>query len=164
MKRPLLSYYGDDFTGSTDVMEALASNGVETTLFLGIPSDAMRERFKSCRAIGIAGTSRSETPEWMEANLGPAFTWLKSLQADICHYKVCSTFDSAPKVGNIGKAIEIGKALFGQPFVPVVVGAPQLKRYTAFGHLFAAYQGQVYRIDRHPVMSRHPSRRWMRRI
>jgi len=40
--------------------------------------------------------------------------------------------------------------------VPVVVGAPQLKRYTAFGNLFAAYQGSVYRIDRHPVMSRHP--------
>jgi uncharacterized protein YgbK (DUF1537 family) len=31
-----------------------------------------------------------------------------------------------------------------------------LKRYTAFGNLFAAYQGEVYRIDRHPVMSRHP--------
>jgi 3-oxoisoapionate kinase len=39
---------------------------------------------------------------------------------------------------------------------PLVVGAPQLKRYTAFGHLFAGYQGQTYRIDRHPVMSRHP--------
>jgi 3-oxoisoapionate kinase len=25
--KTLLSYYGDDFTGSTDVMEALASNG-----------------------------------------------------------------------------------------------------------------------------------------
>ncbi|MDQ0320762.1 uncharacterized protein YgbK (DUF1537 family) [Pararhizobium capsulatum DSM 1112] len=156
MGKLLLSYYGDDFTGSTDVMEALASNGVETALLLGVPSDAMRERFKTCRAIGIAGTSRSETPAWMEANLGPAFEWLKSLDADVCHYKVCSTFDSSPKVGNIGKAIEIGKALFDQSFVPVIVGAPPLKRYTAFGHLFAAYQGQVYRIDRHPVMSRHP--------
>ena len=38
----------------------------------------------------------------------------------------------------------------------MAVGAPQLKRYTAFGHLFAGYQGQTYRIDRHPVMSRHP--------
>ena len=36
------------------------------------------------------------------------------------------------------------------------MGAPQLKRYTAFGHLFAAYRGEVFRIDRHPVMSRHP--------
>lgn len=156
MRDLLLSYYGDDFTGSTDVMEALASNGVPTVLFLGIPSAAMLERFKDCRAIGIAGTSRSETPEWMDQHLMPAFAWLKDLNAALCHYKVCSTFDSGPEIGNIGKAIEIGRDLFGQSTVPVVVGAPQLKRYTAFGHLFAAYQGQVFRIDRHPVMSQHP--------
>ncbi|MDL2398086.1 four-carbon acid sugar kinase family protein [Rhizobium mayense] len=152
----LISYYGDDFTGSTDVMEALASNGVPTVLFLGVPDGALLERFKECQAIGIAGTSRSETPEWMQEHLVPTFEWLKGLGADICHYKVCSTFDSSPRTGNIGKAIEIGRDLFAQSFVPVVVGAPQLKRYTAFGHLFAAYQGKVYRIDRHPVMSHHP--------
>jgi uncharacterized protein YgbK (DUF1537 family) len=152
----LVSYYGDDFTGSTDVMEALASNGVPTVLFLGIPRPELLERFRECRAIGIAGTSRSENPDWMQQNLAPVFDWLKGLGAEICHYKVCSTFDSSPQVGSIGKAIEIGKACFAQPLVPVVVGAPQLRRYTAFGHLFAAYQGQVFRIDRHPVMSRHP--------
>ncbi|WP_423340277.1 four-carbon acid sugar kinase family protein [Rhizobium sp. HT1-10] len=152
----LLSYYGDDLTGSTDVMEALASNGVDTVLFMGEPDAALLARFSHCRAIGLAGTSRSETPDWMDAHLTPAFQWLKSLKADICHYKVCSTFDSSPAIGNIGKAVEIGKALFDQAFVPLVVGAPQLKRYTAFGHLFAGYQGEVYRIDRHPVMSRHP--------
>ncbi|WP_154668590.1 four-carbon acid sugar kinase family protein [Rhizobium leucaenae] len=152
----LISYYGDDFTGSTDVMEALASNGVPTALFLGIPDAVLLERFSQCRAIGIAGTSRSETPEWMQQHLVPALRWLKGLKAQICHYKVCSTFDSSPRIGNIGKAIEIGRELFSQSSVPVVVGAPQLKRYTAFGHLFAAYQGRVYRIDRHPVMSRHP--------
>ncbi|MFS8049467.1 four-carbon acid sugar kinase family protein [Rhizobium sp. BR 314] len=156
MSKLLLSYYGDDFTGSTDVMEALASNGVPTALFLGIPSKAMLERFKDCRAIGIAGTSRSETPQWMDEHLTPQFKWLRSLDAAICHYKVCSTFDSSPGVGSIGKAIEISKALFAQSVVPVIVGAPQLKRYTAFGHLFAGYHGRVFRIDRHPVMSRHP--------
>ncbi|WP_413712493.1 four-carbon acid sugar kinase family protein [Rhizobium sp. Rhizsp82] len=156
MSKLLLSYYGDDFTGSTDVMEALASNGVKTALFLGIPSAEALAKFSDCRAIGIAGTSRSQTPQWMSDNLGPAFAWLKSLDAAICHYKVCSTFDSSPAIGNIGKAIEIGRETFAQDCVPVIVGAPQLKRYTAFGHLFAAYQGKVYRIDRHPVMSRHP--------
>mgnify|MGYP001100477503 CR=1 FL=1 len=145
MSNLLLSYYGDDFTGSTDVMEALAANGVPTALFLGVPSAATLERFKDCRAIGIAGTSRSETPQWMDEHLTPVFKWLGSLEAAICHYKVCSTFDSSPKVGSIGKAIEIGKAVFRQSVVPVVVGAPQLKRYTAFGQLFAAYQGQVFR-------------------
>ena len=152
----LLSYYGDDFTGSTDVMEALASHGVPTVCFLGVPTPELRARFADCRAIGIAGTSRSQTPDWMEAELPPVFSWLKDQGAALAHYKVCSTFDSAPATGNIGRAIEIGRQVFGQALVPVVVGAPELKRYTAFGHLFAAYQGRTYRIDRHPVMSRHP--------
>lgn len=152
----LLSYYGDDLTGSTDVMEALASNGVDTVLFMNVPDETLLARFSHCKAIGLAGTSRSETPEWMQEHLTPAFNWLKSLNAEIAHYKVCSTFDSAPHVGNIGKAVEIGKAIFNQAYVPLVVGAPQLKRYTSFGNLFAAYQGETYRIDRHPVMSRHP--------
>ncbi len=153
---PLLSYYGDDFTGSTDVMEALALHGVETVLFTRIPTAAQLASFASCQAIGLAGTSRSQSPEWMDENLPPVFGWLKSLQARFCHYKVCSTFDSAPHTGSIGRAVDIGATLFEQPLVPLVVGAPQLKRYTFAGHLFAGYQGAVYRIDRHPVMSRHP--------
>lgn len=156
MKRPLLSYYGDDLTGSTDVMEALSLGGVPTVLFLGIPDAALMERFEGCMAVGLAGTSRSETPAWMDENLPAAFGWLKSLGARICHYKVCSTFDSGPAIGSIGRAIEIGRQVFGQHAVPLVVGAPQLKRYTAFGNLFAAYRGETFRIDRHPVMSRHP--------
>lgn len=156
MTRPLISYYGDDFTGSTDVMEALSSNGVETVLFLKVPDAALSSRFSGARAFGLAGTSRSETPEWMDVHLRGAFEWLRTLDADLCHYKVCSTFDSAPHVGNIGRAIEIGRNVFGAKTVPLIVGAPQIRRYTAFGELFAAYQGVNYRIDRHPVMSRHP--------
>lgn len=156
MIRPLISYYGDDFTGSTDVMEALASNGVETVLFLEVPDADLLSRFAGARAFGLAGTSRSETPGWMDAHLRAAFGWLKTLDAALCHYKVCSTFDSAPHVGNIGKAIEIGRTVFGEATVPLIVGAPQIRRYTAFGELFAAYQGRNYRIDRHPVMARHP--------
>ena len=156
MTRPLISYYGDDFTGSTDVMEALASNGVETVLFLDVPDADLLSRFAGARALGLAGTSRSETPGWMDVHLRAAFGWLKTLDAELCHYKICSTFDSAPHVGNIGRAIEIGRAVFGEATVPLIVGAPQIRRYTAFGDLFAAYQGRNYRIDRHPVMARHP--------
>lgn len=152
----LVSYYGDDLTGSTDVMEALSSRGVPTALFLDRPTASQRERLGPLRAIGLAGTSRSESPAWMEAHLTPAFAWLQSLGAAICHYKVCSTFDSSPTVGSIGVATDIGARVFAQATVPLVVGAPALRRYTAFGHLFAGYQGRTYRIDRHPVMSRHP--------
>ncbi len=156
MSAPLLSYYGDDFTGSTDVMEALATHGVKTVLFTKVPSPAEFAPFTDYDAFGLAGTSRSQSPEWMDANLAHAFRWLKERNARFCHYKVCSTFDSSPHAGSIGRAIEIGARIFGRNIVPLVVGAPQLKRYTFAGHLFAAYQGKVYRIDRHPVMSRHP--------
>ncbi|WP_192259725.1 four-carbon acid sugar kinase family protein [Mesorhizobium caraganae] len=157
MQNLLLSYYGDDLTGSTDVMEALELGGVPTVLFMRRPNAAMLAQFSHCRAIGLAGTSRSEAPLWMDTNLREAFAWLKTLNAALCHYKVCSTFDSSPTIGSIGRAIEIGRSVFAQDSVPLLVGAPQLKRYTAFGHLFAAYREKYFRIDRHPVMSRHPT-------
>ncbi len=156
MSNLLLSYYGDDLTGSTDVMEALSSRGAPTVLFMQPPTQAQIAKFPDARAIGLAGSSRSESPQWMEDNLATAFAWLKGLDAEVCHYKVCSTFDSSPDIGSIGRAIDIGARVFAGEFIPLVVGAPQLKRYTAFGHLFAAYQGRNYRIDRHPVMARHP--------
>jgi len=154
----LLTYYGDDLTGSTDVMEALSLRGIPTVLFVSPPSAAQLARHAppGTQAIGLAGTSRSETTEWMEANLPGALGWLAGLGAPICHYKVCSTFDSSPTVGSIGRALDIGRRVFGGGVVPIVVGAPQLRRYTVFGQLFAAYGGETWRIDRHPVMSRHP--------
>jgi uncharacterized protein YgbK (DUF1537 family) len=156
MPELLLSFYGDDLTGSTDAMEALESRGVPTALFLDVPSPEQLARLGPVSAIGIAGTSRSQSPAWMDLHLTPALRWLHGRGAALCHYKVCSTFDSAPNVGSIGHAIDIGAAIFDQATVPLVVGAPQLKRYTAFGTLFAAYRGETFRIDRHPVMSRHP--------
>lgn len=153
----LLAYYGDDFTGSTDVMEALAGNGVPTVLFTRVPDAATRARFPGVRAVGLAGTSRSQPPEWMDRHLPAVFDWLRQQGATVARYKTCSTFDSAPQLGSIGRAIEIGLDRFGQACTGLVVGAPQLKRYTVFGTLFAGYGGRTYRIDRHPVMSRHPA-------
>jgi 3-oxoisoapionate kinase len=159
MQKPLLSFYGDDLTGSTDAMEALSLAGFRTALFLKPATDAQMARLSAqgpLQALGLAGTSRSETPAWMDVHLPVAFNWLKQQHASVCHYKVCSTFDSAAHVGNIGRALEIGAAMFVQKVVPVVVGVPQLKRFTVFGNLFATMNGITYRIDRHPVMSRHP--------
>lgn len=158
---PLLGFYGDDFTGSTDAMEALAVNGVETLLFLRTPSQQEVQAIRGkVAAMGIAGISRSQDPAQMDASLPTPFNALKALQAPLVHYKVCSTFDSAPQVGNIGRAIEIGRACFPPSgtanATPLIVGAPQLRRYTAFGHLFAAAGESCWRIDRHPTMSVHP--------
>jgi uncharacterized protein YgbK (DUF1537 family) len=153
---PILTYYGDDFTGSTDALEALSLNGVETVLFLDTPGERALEAFPNVRAVGMAGESRSRPPAWMSQHLPPIFTRLKQFGAPICQYKVCSTFDSSPHTGNIGRAAEIGQDVFEAPYVPVVVAAPHLRRYVLFSNLFAASAGVTYRIDRHPVMRCHP--------
>lgn len=154
----LLAFYGDDFTGSTDAMEALAKSGVKTVLFLEPPTpELLAERFPHVECIGVAGISRSLSPKAMEQELIPVFEALHKLKPRMVHYKVCSTFDSSPQTGSIGKAIELGLAVFGERrFVPVLAGVPVLGRYTVFGHHFAYSMGDVYRLDRHPVMSRHP--------
>lgn len=156
MRQLLLTYYGDDFTGSTDALEALAANNVPTVLFLRPPEERHLALFRHCQAVGLAGVSRSKSPAWMSEHLPPIFRRLKELGAPLCQYKVCSTFDSSPQIGSIGCALEIGREVFGTPCVPVVVGCPALGRYVLFGHLFARAGGEVYRIDRHPTMKCHP--------
>ena len=152
----LLAFYGDDFTGSTATLEALAFAGLKSVLLFESPDEHLLKRISDCQAIGIAGLSRSKTPEWMEENLPPVFERLKSVYPCLIHYKVCSTFDSAPQVGSIGKAIEIGSGVFGNDWTPVFTAVPDLKRWQVFGNLFASAHGQTYRIDRHPVMMHHP--------
>lgn len=151
-----LSYYGDDFTGSCAVMEVLSFAGVRTMLFMNAPGSDVLERYPDLQAIGVAGVARSKDPEWMAAKLPPVFEALKQLDAPIVHYKVCSTFDSTPEVGSIGTAIELGASLFPGRWIPLVVGAPAIRRYQAFGNLFAGAGNGIHRLDRHPVMSRHP--------
>lgn len=150
---PLYAFIGDDFTGSTDVLEQLAEGNVPAVLFLRTPDAALRARFPHARAIGIASDARSQSPEWMEAHLPDRFAALRDAQ--IVHYKTCSTFDSSPQTGSIGRALDLGIAAFGAP-AAIVVAAPHLRRYVAFGNLFAAAGAETFRIDRHPTMSRHP--------
>lgn len=154
-KTPVIAYYGDDLTGSTAVMESTAFAGLETVLFLDAPDQKRLADFPHARVIGIAGDARARAPEWMAQNLPHFFNALKATGAPIIHYKVCSTFDSAPQIGSIGKAAEIGKSLFSEP-VPMLIGDLGMGRYQCFGHLFAMANQVPYRIDRHPVMSRHP--------
>lgn len=152
----LLAYYGDDFTGSTDAMEAMTAAGVPTVLFLDAPTPAMLARFPQVRCVGLAGSSRGRDPGWMQANLPAAFASLAALGAPILHYKICSTFDSSPGTGSIGCAIDLGVRQMPGRWSPMVVGAPRLKRYQLFGNLFAAVDGVGHRLDRHPTMARHP--------
>jgi uncharacterized protein YgbK (DUF1537 family) len=152
----LIAFYGDDFTGSTDVLEVVSTAGLPAVLFLVPPDEARLAAFPQARVIGLAGISRSQTPDWMRAHLLDSYRALRATGAPFVHYKVCSTFDSAPHIGSIGEAARLGLAIFANRPVPLVVGAPALRRYVAFGNLFAGIGEVRYRIDRHPVMSRHP--------
>jgi len=156
----LLVFYGDDFTGSTDALEFLTRAGAPTALFLEPPTAGQLARYPGLRAVGVAGMTRAMAPRAIAAELRPALAALRALRAPHVHYKVCSTFDSSPTVGSIGQAIDVAVEIFRARFVPLLVGAPALGRYCVFGNLFARVgigsSGVIYRLDRHPAMSRHP--------
>ncbi len=160
-ERLLLAFYGDDFTGSTDALEFLSRAGIKTMLFIEAPNPEQLKSFEGIQAIGIAGMTRAMRPPEMETVLQEAFANLKTLNPVHVHYKVCSTFDSSPEIGSIGKAIDTGASVFGNKIVPLLVAAPKLGRYCLFGNLFARMgigsNGDIYRLDRHPSMSKHPT-------
>ncbi len=156
----LLAFYGDDFTGSTDALESLSRAGAKTVLFIEPPSKKLLEQYPGLIAYGVAGNTRALSPAAMEKALLPAFKKIKQSGARHIHYKICSTFDSSPTIGSIGKAIDTGAVVFRNKFVPLLAAAPILGRYCLFGNLFARMgigsEGTIHRLDRHPSMSRHP--------
>jgi uncharacterized protein YgbK (DUF1537 family) len=160
MSKLLLTFYGDDFTGSTDALEQLTLAGIRTALFIRPPTPAELKKFSGLQAIGVAGRTRSLAPDAMGRELKPALLALKKLGARHVHYKVCSTFDSSPRVGSIGRVMDVAAKIFPAPFIPLLVAAPALGRYTIFGQHFARYgigsAGAIHRLDRHPSISRHP--------
>ena len=154
----LLAFYGDDFTGSADAMEALTINGVKTALFLGHPTEErLRARLSDLQAVGISGTSRTMTPSQMDTELPDQLALLNSLNPRLMHYKVCATFDSSPRIGSIGHAADIAFDVVHPDCGVIVQGIPLLGRYIVFGNHFTVYGDQRYRLDRHPVMSKHPT-------
>lgn len=152
-----LVFLGDDFTGATDALEVLALAGLKCALFLQVPDAATLAKYRGLDALGIAGDSRTMSPQEMDAQLPPVLHALAGAGAPLVHYKVCSTFDSSPGTGNIGHVIGLARRRLAGA-VPVLAATPHLGRYCVFGNLFArsGTDGQVHRLDRHPIMSVHP--------
>ncbi|MFD1415715.1 four-carbon acid sugar kinase family protein [Oceanobacillus jeddahense] len=155
-ERLLLAFYGDDFTGSTDAMEALTLYGLNTVLFLEVPDKEVLTEFENVQCIGVAGTSRAKSPEGMHKELQPIFEKIAEINPQFFHYKVCSTFDSSPETGSIGYAADLASNYFKNQQYHLLVGVPQLGRYTVFGNHFAKKDDSIYRLDRHPVVANHP--------
>ena len=152
-----LAFYGDDFTGASDNAAQYARHGLRTLLFFSNPThDALKKAAQHYDVIGIAGTARSLPPEQMADELLPVLENFQQLGVNFIQYKCCSTFDSSPSIGSLGEAIQLMRRVWPQSFVPVFSATPEFGRYTLFGHHYARAGNQVYRLDRHPVMSRHP--------
>lgn len=153
-----IAFYGDDVTGSVDVLLQFARFGLSGRLFVGTPDAAALDRAAAeCDVVGIAGVARSLATAELTAEVEPALRALAQIDPVIVQYKACSTADSSPSVGSLGRVIEIGRDVFGDRPVPLLFAQPDFGRYTAFGHHFAAEGGTVHRLDRQPTMSTHPT-------
>lgn len=147
-------FVGDDFTGASDTLATLAERGATVRLFLDAPDETEAEGLD---AVGIATDLRTRSPEEIAARLNSLAPAIGRLSPRFVHYKVCSTFDSAPHVGSIGAAVQALEDALAPPHTIILGGQPSLGRHCVFGTLFArGPDGAVHRIDRHPVMSRHP--------
>ena len=150
-------FYGDDFTGASDNAAQYARHGLRTLLFFCNPDTrTLQKTAQSYDVIGVAGTARSLPPADLAEELIPVLDNFSQLGVNFIQYKCCSTFDSSPSIGSLGEAIRLMRKQWPQSFVPVFAATPEFGRYTLFGHHYARAGDQIYRLDRHPVMSRHP--------
>ena len=60
MTEPLFSFYGDDFTGSTDVLETLARAGIRAALFVAPPTTEDLIHFPDLQALGVAALNTTQ--------------------------------------------------------------------------------------------------------
>jgi uncharacterized protein YgbK (DUF1537 family) len=149
-------FIGDDFTGASDTLATLAEGNVPTRLYLDPPT-AEEVAAEGLAAVGIATDIRALAPVAAANRLNDLIFWIRALAPRYVHLKVCSTWDSAPTVGNIGAAVTLLQKALQPTLTAFVGGQPSLGRYCIFGNLFArGPDGAIHRIDRHPVMSRHP--------
>ncbi|WP_347920087.1 four-carbon acid sugar kinase family protein [Paracoccus marcusii] len=147
-------FVADDFTGASDTLATLSRIGLRARLFRDVPSV---EDVAELDAWGIATPARSlgrTAIEQLGQRIGKG---LAAHVPNLVHVKVCSTFDSGPDLGNIAAFSQAIAKQTGIPDIAVVGGQPSLGRYAVFGTLFArGPDNAIHRIDRHPVMSKHP--------
>lgn len=128
----LLGCIGDDFTGSSDLANTLAKQGMRTVQYTGVPlSDATSD----IEAGIVALKSRSNDPKIAIEQSLKALDWLKRQGCQQFFFKYCSTFDSTP-MGNIGPVIEaLAEALEAHKII-VCPAFPGTGRSIYQGHLF----------------------------
>jgi 3-oxoisoapionate kinase len=146
-------FVADDLTGASDVLAQAHRYGLEAALVIGnapLPVDV--------DVVGIAGPARSLGGAAFDDAVRRDLARIAEIDLEVLLYKVCSTFDSSPTIGSIGRGIELLHEQFGDHGpIPVAPAQPAFGRFTAFSNHYATFAGQIHRLDRHPVMSQHPS-------
>jgi 3-oxoisoapionate kinase len=153
-----IGFYGDDATGASDNAAQFQRHGLHTMLFFGVPdAETLALALRNAPdVVGIAGIARSLPTARMAAEVLPALELLHRLQPKVMQYKCCSTLDSTPEIGSLGEAARLLLRLRPAAFLGVFAAMPEFGRYTVFGQHFARYGPEVFRLDRHPSMIRHP--------
>ena len=133
----LLGVIADDFTGASDVANAVSrglagEDGLATRIYLGIPESADGHLVD---AAVVALKSRSISAKDAVKDSLRALDWLQSQGAKQIVFKYCSTFDSTPK-GNIGPVAEALADSLGVGGVVACPAFPQNGRTVYQGHLF----------------------------
>lgn len=128
----LLGCIGDDFTGSSDLANTLAKQGMRTVQYTGIPLDDAPSEIE---AGVVALKSRSIDPQIAIEQSLKALEWLKKQGCQQFFFKYCSTFDSTPK-GNIGPVIDALAEALGAHKIIVCPAFPGAGRSIYQGHLF----------------------------
>ena len=156
-----LGCIGDDFTGSSDLANTLAKQGMRVVQYTGVPNAPASA---DVEAGVVALKSRSIDPaDAVEQSL-TALAWLRAQGCTQIFFKYCSTFDSTPK-GNIGPVIDALADALEAHQVIVCPAFPGTGRSIYQGHLFVndtllSESG----MQNHPLtpMTDPDIRRWLR--
>jgi uncharacterized protein YgbK (DUF1537 family) len=132
-----LGCIADDYTGASDLANALATNGLRVVQTIGVPPESLA--LPDVDAVVVALKSRSiPAAEAVRQSL-EADRWLRARGAGHVLFKICSTFDSTD-AGNIGPVSDALRAAAGGGITLVNPGFPGTGRRVFQGHLFVQDQ------------------------
>lgn len=128
----LLGCIGDDFTGSSDLANTLAKQGMRTVQYTGIPDGPADANVEA----GVVALKSRSIPVSDAVKLSlHALNWLKDQGCVQFLFKYCSTFDSTPE-GNIGPVCDALAEALDAHKVIVCPAFPGTGRSIYQGHLF----------------------------
>ena len=131
--RIALGCIGDDYTGSSDLANALTRAGLRTIQTVGVPDDDLE--LPDVDAVVIALKTRSVPADEAVAMTLPAHAWLAARGVRHLMFKICSTFDSTDS-GNIGPVMDALGSAADAPLGLVNSAFPEARRTIYRGNLF----------------------------